>query len=219
MCDHIEIVSDNFIVCVKCAFVQDIILNDKNIEKIKYFENENENSIFAKKFNEKIDSLKELESRNVINNIILNDSIYYMRKWFNEKIPLQKLHHAYAVYFSARKNKFPLSLKEISFYLQLSVKEICKVEKYIKNSFNDSPYDYLSKYCSLLNLTFMDEKIIKSYLENNYVSNFRNPAHVVAAAIAIVFPSIEKRKISKITWTAISTIKKMSHDLQTGVFK
>ncbi len=217
MCDHIVIESESFLVCVKCAFVQDVILNDKKVEKNNLFENKN--FLFTEKFNEKIDSLKELESRGVINNIILNDAIYYMRKWDKEKIPLQKIYHAYAVYYSARKNKFPLSLKEISFYLQLSIKEICKVEKYIKNDFNDSPYDYLSKYCSLLNLTFMDEKIVKSYLEINYKMNFRNPAHVAAAAIAIVFPSIEKRKISKITWTAVSTIKKLSHDLQMGIFK
>jgi transcription initiation factor TFIIIB Brf1 subunit/transcription initiation factor TFIIB len=163
--------------------------------------------------------LKELESRGVINNIVLNDSFFYMRKWYNEKIPLQKIHHAYAVYYASRCNNFPISLKEISFYLQLSIKEICKVEKYIKNEFNDTPYDYLSKYCSLLNLTFMDEKIIKSYLNENYKTNFRNPSHIAAAAISIIFPSIEKKKISQVTWTATSTIKKISHDLQIGVFK
>jgi transcription initiation factor TFIIIB Brf1 subunit/transcription initiation factor TFIIB len=93
------------------------------------------------------------------------------------------------------------------------------VEKYIKTDFNDSPYDYLSKFCTLLELTFMDEKIIKTYLDKNYKTSFRNPSHVAAAAISIIFPSIEKRKISQVTWTATSTIKKISRDLQNGDFK
>lgn len=216
MCNHIIIESDNFLVCVKCAFVQDVILNDKNPCKNIHPDKDH---ISSKKFHSKQEILKELESRGVINNIVLNEAIFYMNKWSNDKIPLQKIHHAYAVYYSARRNNFPISLKEISFYFHLSVKEICKVEKYIKNDFNDSPYDYLSKYCALLDLTFMDEKIIKSYLEENYKTNFHNPSHIAAAAIAIVFPSIEKRKISLVTWTATSTIKKISIDLQKGNFK
>jgi transcription initiation factor TFIIIB Brf1 subunit/transcription initiation factor TFIIB len=216
MCNHSIIESDNFLVCVKCAFVQDVFLNDKTPCKNIISDEEYPTS---KKFKCKHEILKELESRGVINNIILNEAIFYMNKWSNEKIPLQKIHHAYAVYYSARRNNHPLSLKEISFYLNLSVKEICKVEKYIKNDFFDSPYDYLSKYCALLDLTFMDEKIIKSYLEENYKMNHHNPSHIAASAIAIVFPSIEKRKISLVTWTATSTIKKISGDLQKGKFK
>jgi len=224
VCEHVIFESDTFFVCVKCAFVQDEILtnyplkydNDTNDNNI---DNENDSPSSNLKLYEKTDFLKELKSRGVINDLIVKESIFYMKKWSDLKIPFQKSHHAYSVYYSARKNYFPLTLKEISYYFQIPIKEICKIEKFIDNTFDDSPYEYISKFCSILNLTFMDEKIITSYLKENYKVNFRNPAHIAAAAISIVFPSIDKKYISKITWTAISTIKKIAHDLQVGKFK
>ena len=65
----------------------------------------------------------------------------------------------------------------------------------------------------------MDEKIIKTFIQENYKNYIRNPSHIAIAAISIIFPCIEKKHLSKISWTAISTIKKISHDLQVGIFK
>jgi transcription initiation factor TFIIIB Brf1 subunit/transcription initiation factor TFIIB len=221
LCKHVIIESESFFVCVKCAFIQDETLIDcsqiftNDIEN----DNENESTSFKLRLHEKIDFLKELKSRGVINDIIVENSIFYMKKWNDLKIPFQKSHQAYSVYYSARKNDFPITLKEISYYFQISIKEICKIEKFLEKTFDDSPYEYISKFCSILNLTFMDEKLILSYLKDNYLSNFRNPSHIAAAVISIVFPSIDKKYLSKISWTAISTIKKISHDLQVGKFK
>lgn len=225
VCKHVIIESDTFFVCVKCAFVQDEILmnciqNYNNDNDSISIDNVNESSTsFNLKLHEKIDFLKELKARGVITDLILKESIFYMKKWNDLKVPFIKSHLSYSVYYSARKNNFPLTLKEISYYFQISIKEICKIEKFLDNTFDDSPHEYISKFCSILNLTFMDEKIIHSYLKENYKINFRNPAHIAAATISIVFPSIDKKYISKITWTAISTIKKIAHDLQVGKFK
>lgn len=223
LCKHVTFESDSFFVCVKCAFVQDEVLIN-NIQKYgdddnNYIKNENDSPTFNFKLHEKIDFLKELKARGVINDLIVKEAVFYMKKWNDLKIPFQKSHHAYSVYYSARKNCFPLTLKEISYYFQISIKEICKIEKFLDNTFDNSPYEYISKFCAILDLTFMDEKIIHTYLKDNYKVNFRNPAHIAAAAISIVFPSIDKKYISKITWTAITTIKKNAHDLQVGKFK
>jgi transcription initiation factor TFIIIB Brf1 subunit/transcription initiation factor TFIIB len=217
VCKHVIIESDNFFVCVKCGVVQNDLLVC-NIQEVKKEECFKEPSVNFKLI-EKIDFLKELKARDVINDVTFNDSIYYIKKWDSEKIPLNKLHHAYALYYAAKKNHFPLTLKEISYYSQISVKEICKIEKFITNVFEDDPLEYVSKYCGVLGLTFMDEKIVKAYIEENYKFYIRNSSHVAIAAISIIFPCIEKKTLSKISWTAVSTIKKISHDLQAGLFK
>jgi transcription initiation factor TFIIIB Brf1 subunit/transcription initiation factor TFIIB len=228
VCKHVIIESDTFFVCIKCGVVQDEILmsNSPNYDNVFNGVDDKTNDIniensrtFCNKLGEKIDFLKELKSRGVINDLIVKDSIFFMNKWGKSNIPFQKIHHAYSVYYSAKKNSFPLTLKEISYFFQIPVKEICKIEKFMDQTFDDSPSDYISKFCSILNLTFMDEKIIQMYLKENYKTNFRNPAHIAAAAISNVFPSINKKEISRITWTAISTIKKIAHDLQIGKFK
>jgi transcription initiation factor TFIIIB Brf1 subunit/transcription initiation factor TFIIB len=129
VCKHVIIESESFFVCVKCAFVQNEILTDYTQNYINEDENDdkdgNESFTFNLKLSEKIDFLKELKSRGVINDLIVKDSIFYMKKWHDLKIPFQKSHHAYSVYFSARKNYFPLTLKEIAYYFQISIKEIC----------------------------------------------------------------------------------------------
>lgn len=219
VCQHIIIESDNFFVCVKCGVVQNDLIVDS--EPYTNITQSKENKTFYNnnaKLTKTLDFLEELKSRNIINDLTLHDTIYYVKKWSTEKIPLPKLHHAYALYYSARKNSLPLSLKEISFYTQIPIKEICKIEKYISNAFDDSPNDYISKFCAILNLTYMDEKIIKSFLEKNYKNNIRSSSHVAIAAIHSNFPSIDLRILSKVSWTAITTIRKISHDLQVGVF-
>lgn len=213
LCIHVIIESDNFFVCVKCGVVQNVLLVDcktqnLNHSKVKIANNKLKN----------IDFLEELKSRNVINDETLHDTIHFMKKWYTEKKPLSKIHHAYALYLSARKNLLPLSLKEISYYTQLPVKEICKLEKYVCNVFNDSPFEYISKFCAILKLTYMDEKIVKSYLTEHYKNHIRSSSHVAIAAIYSVFPSMDIKVLSNISWTAKSTIKKISHDLQVGFF-
>jgi len=216
-CSHVIIESDNFFVCIKCGVVKNDLIICENIKDVKKDFIEPQNTTC--KTLEKIDFLKELKARDVINDKVLNDTVYFFTKWGEDRIPLPKLHHAYALYYAAKKNHHPLSLKEISYYTQISVKEICKIEKFITNVFDDSPLEYVSKYCAVLNLTFMDEKIIKTFIQENYKNYIRNPSHIAIASISIIFPCIEKKHLSKISWTAISTIKKISHDLQVGIFK
>ena len=184
----------------------------------KKFEEKSESFINSYAFKEKCNQLYELESKGLISKIVVNDAIDYTIKWYNEKIPLQKFHHAYAVYLSARKNKSSFTLKEISFFLQISVKDICKIEKYITFDFDDTPYEYVSKYCNLLNLSFMDEKIIVNYLKHNYKTSDRSASHIAAGVIFLIFPNIEKKLLSRITWVAPSTFKKIANEMRAGHF-
>lgn len=217
LCDHIVIESECFLVCVKCAKVQDIIC--MSFKQDSTLSIDSDTHIIQKKLKEKMDFLKELKSRGLISENVIVDCMKFLKIWQTENTPYQKSHLPYALYLSTQKNGNPLSLKEISFYFQLSVKEICKVEKIVKYSFKLEPRDYITKYCAILDLSFMDEKIIESYLKKNYLSNNRNPAHIAASAIAQCFPSIEKKKIAELAWTTVNTIKKISLDLQTGKFK
>lgn len=218
LCEHIILESDNFFVCVKCGVVQNNLTVDidtqTNEKKLNTFNIETH-----PKDRETLDFLEELKARDIINDVTFHDVLNNLKKWREEKIPLPKFHYAYALYYSARKNHHPLTLKEVSYYTQIPVKEICKIEKYISNDFIDSPYDYISKYCAVLNLTYMDEKVIKSYIDLNYKNMIRSPSHIAIATIYLNFPSIDLKLLSNISWTAISTIKKISHDLQVGVFK
>lgn len=217
LCNHSIIENDCFLVCVKCGSVQDMICTSFKQDHNPLIEIDN--TINKNKLKEKVDFLRELKSRDLISENVIVDCIKLLKSWQSENLPYQKSHLPYAVYISAQKNSNPLSLKEIAFYFQLSVKEICKVEKIIKHSFKLEPSDYITKYCAILNLTFMDEKIIKSYLEKNYLSNNRNPSHIAASAISNCFQSIEKKKIAELAWTTVNTIKKISTDLQVGKFK
>ena len=215
-CEHMIIESEGFNVCCKCGIVQDnFVFNncnqEKNEEKCESFKN-------SYTFKEKCSQLYELESKGLISKIVVNDAIDYTIKWYNEKIPLRKFHHAYAVYLSARKNKSSFTLKEIAFFLQINVKDICKIEKYVTFDFNDTPYEYVSKYCNLLNLTFMDEKLIVNYLKHNYKTSDRSASHIAAGVIFLIFPNIEKKLLSRITWVAPSTFKKIANEMRAGHF-
>lgn len=215
-CEHMIIESDGFNVCCKCGVVQDnFVFNNYSQKK---YDEKGESFLNSYTFKEKCNQLFELESKGLISKIVVNDAIDYIIKWHNERIPLQKFHHAYAVYLSARKNKSSFTLKEISFYLQISVKDICKIEKYITYNFNDTPYEYISKYCNLLNLTFIDEKIIVNYLKNNYKTSDRSASHIAVGAIFLNFPNIDKKLLSRITWIAPSTIKKIANEMRAGHF-
>ena len=214
-CEHNVIESDGYHVCCRCGLIIDDLVTTSSTNDVYENNNPNENDkTFFKNFQE----IDELESRNLITNNISQNAKEYVRTWYKKKIPLQKYHHAYAVYVSARKNNFPITLKEISFFLQIDVKNIGKVEKYFNFDFKDTPYDYISKYCNCLNLTFMDEKIVKSFLDKKYLCSEKSPSHIAAGAIFASFPKISLKELSSVTWVAPATIKKTAHDLQAGVF-
>lgn len=215
-CEHVVIESSGFQVCVKCAFVLDNIFSPLNSSK-NHLENSCDDlqyNIFKEKFNQ----ISELESRGLITNAVVENTKEYMKEWYKKKIPFQKYYHAYAVYVAARKNNHPISLKEISYYLQISIKNICKIEKFFNFEFNDSPFDYLSKYCNLLSLTFADEKIVSCFLTKNYTQSDKSPSHVAAGAIFATFPKINLHELSKISWIAPATIKKIATQLRARVF-
>ncbi|MGL6004927.1 hypothetical protein [Aeromonas sobria] len=215
-CNHVIIDDGCYEVCIKCAFVcGDIFTSVKTDYNSYECFKDNDISLIQQ---ERISQILELESRGLISNIIVDRSRSLLKEWSEKKIPYQKYHHAYAVFIAARENNHPISLKELSYYLQISLKNICKIEKFIKYDFSDSPFEYLSKFCSLLNLTFTDEKIVKLFLTNHYTQSDKPPAHIAAGAIFATFPKINLHELSKISWTTPPTIKKITTQLRARAF-
>lgn len=202
--EHNPIESDGYIVCCECGLVCDEnIFIDCNLVNEKI-------NLSTTKF----EIFEELKSKNVINEQMVNYCEHYVTKWKNEKLPLRKYHIPYSIYLSSKQLGYPISLKEIGYFTQCDVKDICKVEKLIKNSIIVKNADYTEKYCSLLNLTYMDEKIVKSTLSNVKNREIYNPNHLTAAVISYVFPSIPKKEIAEITSTSRSTIRKLVKEIK-----
>lgn len=202
--EHNPIESDGYIVCCECGLVCDEnIFMDCNIvnETVK---------VDSPKF----EIFEELKSKNVLSEQMVKYCKHYITKWKNEKIPLQKYHIPYSIYLSSRELGYPISLKEIGYFTQCEVKDICKVEKLIKKTCIVKNADYTEKYCKLLDLTYMDEKIIKSTLSNVKNRDIYNPNHLTAAAISYVFPSIPKKDIAEITSTSRATIRKLVKEIK-----
>jgi transcription initiation factor TFIIIB Brf1 subunit/transcription initiation factor TFIIB len=208
-CSHYYVDLDGFSVCTKCGITENSLVFDNDIVLTT-------NTNIEKTTTNQI--IDELFSRNVINTQVKNDCLYFLKKWNDENIPYKKYHDAYSVYYSSKKNNFPISLKEISFYFQTSIKDFCKCEKYIRNDFDTTPYDFLEKFCKLLGLTFMDEKLIRDYLKKNYTTSERNPSHITAAAISLVFPKIPKKDLCCVTLVSPGTINKITKELRAGKF-
>lgn len=215
-CNHVLVEDGGFEVCVKCAHVLgNTFTFPSEIVNRTYKKCE---EIDLKIFKEKFSQIEELISRDVISNIVGENAKVLIKEWSKKKIPHQSYHHAYAVYIAARKNNFPISLKEIAYYLQIKIKDFCKIEKYLNYDFNDSPYDYLSKYCSLLELTYADEKIVKFFLSKHYKQSDKSPPHIAAGAIFATFPKINLQELTAISWIAPATIKKIATQLRARVF-
>lgn len=215
-CKHVIIQDSGYEVCIKCAYVCGNVFSFSELPSgFKEKTCDDDTPTF---FKTKISQILELESRGLIPNIIVEHVKILIKEWHKKKIPHQKYHHAYAVYIAARKNNHPITLKEIAYYLQIELKNVCKIEKFLNYTFNDSPFDYLSKYCGLLNLTFADEKIVRFFLTEFYTQSGISPAHIAAGAIFATFPKIKLQELSKISWTATSTIKKIATQLRARVF-
>lgn len=215
-CKHDLIEDGGYEVCVKCAHVYGntftsspkITIHTYNIFK------ESDSPFFKEKFSQ----IEELISRGVISDIVAENAKVLIKDWSKKKIPHQNYHHAYAVYVAARKNKYPISLKEIAYYLQIELKNFCKIEKYLNFNFNDSPFEYLSKYCGLINLTFADEKIVRFFLSKHYTQSDKSPHHIAAGAIFATFPKINLQELAAISWVAPVTIKKIATQLRARVY-
>jgi len=198
-CDHYLIELDGTSVCSLCGNVEsmftfdnDITMQDKNILK-------NSNNNFG----------EELYSRDIISHQVLLDANFFTEQWKKEKIPFKNYHEIYAIYHSAKYNNFPLTLKELAYFSGVSIKNFCKIEKFINKNIISSPFTFLEKYCKILNLTFADEKIIKSKIIEINEKIFDSSFIIAAAAISIVFPNLDKKIITDATGVAFSAINKV----------
>lgn len=203
ICSHSIIEDSGTSVCVLCgvvinmfSFNNDVTMNDCKTLFSSYGEN---------------DFLNELYNRNIISHQVNLEAENLIRKWKNENIPHKNFHQAYAVYLASISNRFPLTLKEISYHFGISIKNICKVEKYIKTKILQSPFDFLEKFCKILNLSFMDEKIIEKKILTLIDRTHAPPSHITVQAIILAFPKIDHRLLSDATMLPLSTIRKISN--------
>jgi len=155
--------------------------------------------------------LNELYNRNIISFQVNLEAEILIRKWKNENIPHKNFHQAYAVYLSSISNRFPLTLKEISYHFGISIKNICKVEKYVKTKIQRSPFDFLEKFCKILNLSFIDEKIIEKKNSDFDWSDSRPSLARNSPGDNFVVSKIDQRLLSDATALPLSTIRKISN--------
>lgn len=203
-CDHYLIEIDGTLVCCKCGKVENMFTFENDVTLMKNKKNKCNNFVY------------ELRCKDVISEIVLNDAIFFINQWDVEKIPYKNIHEIYSVYYAAKLNNFPLTLKELSFFSGESIKNICKVEKYLKKNILSSPLDFLEKYCKLLNLTFFDEKLVKRKIEQIADKVNDSPSHITAAAISFTFPRIEIREITRATGVSSSSILKIAKAFSRG---
>ena len=210
-CNHYETNVDDTIVCFYCKKVLNNIVFSPS-SSIKY-ENENENT-------DENDIIFELLGKNIITKKVLIDAKHFQEKWCKLKIPLKKYHKAYSIYYACKHNNFPLSVKEIAFYFQTSVKNILKCEKYIKNDFNQYAIDFLNLFSVHLGLTFMDQKIIEKTIYFYEKKIQKSPSMTTASCILLTFPNIDKKKLCEISYLSIGAIMKTVKEMKkTTVLK
>jgi len=204
-CVHSLIDDSGTSVCILCGLVLSMFSfdNDVTLEKC-------ETKLFSYNYKE-VDFLNELYNRNIISLQVNIDAQKFLNKWCKENIPHKKYHQAYAIYLSSVMNNFPLTLKEISYHFGQSIKNICKIEKFVKTKIKQSPFDFLEKFCKLLNLTFCDQKIIEKNLLKLIDQIHAPPAHVTTEAIILTFPKIDHKLLAAATMLPITTIKKMAN--------
>ena len=199
-CDHYLIEVDGMSVCNLCGkvenmftFENDVTMKNHNIFKINKINN------FA----------EELYSRDIISSNVLSDANFFIKQWKNEKIPFKNYHEIYAIYHSAKYNDFPLTLKELAYFSGVSIKNFCKVEKFLKKNILSSKFTFLEKYCKLLNLTYVDEKIVKTKINEISEKISDTPSNITAAAITLVFRQLDKEKIARATGVTKTAINKV----------
>mgnify|MGYP003344717100 CR=1 FL=1 len=152
-----------------------------------------------------------INNKNKISKELMDLCQTYLNKWKKENVPLKKYHLCFSVYYSSRKINYPLSLKEISRIFSISIKRLCKLEKFIPIEEIFSPYQYIEKYCKYLSLRNNDIKIIFTHFKNidkKYNTSFNIK---IAALIYLLYPNISLKKISNTTFVTENTIKKWSN--------
>lgn len=200
-CAHSLIDDSGTSVCILCGIVVNMFSFNNDVTL-----NESKNCF---SFYGKVEFLNELYNRNIISLQVNFDAEKLVKKWHEESIPHKKYHQAFAVYTASVLNNFPLTLKEISYHFNQSIKNICKIEKYVKTKIQQSPFDFLEKFCKLLNFSFCDEKIIEKNISRLINQIHAPPSHITAHAIILAFPKIDHRLLSDVTMLPVSTIIKI----------
>ena len=208
-CNHYLIECDGYNVCYLCGcvkseftFYNDVTMKDTNSSN-----------------NEKYELSDELFSKDIISLNVLKDVKNFVEQWKTEKIPYKHFHEIYAIYYASKINNFPLTLKELSYFSGISIKNFCKVEKYLKKNILSSPFDFLEKHCKLLNLTFSDEKLVKTKIEEIEKVFSASPSIISAVAISLVFMQIDRKLIARATGSSTSAINKMVNEYTRGSAK
>lgn len=202
---HYTVELDGINVCNKCGLCFEESTFETTLRNFNYSENNF-------KTDKKIDFLKELESRGVFSKNICENAIFFIEKWRKDKIPFEKYHSAYAIYHASKLNRQPFSIKEISKIFDIKVKDICKIEKYIKYSIYHHPCEYATRFCDLLNIKYQTMKRVCTLATEMQGKMQKSPPQIASAAIAAVCVDLNARVISDATCVPVSSMKKIMRD-------
>ena len=176
-CDH-EIVEDEHNVCVKCGLVMgDIFVGEKPVTSDKYYDH-----LFINDFYTKVADVVfyfNLPSYliNYMYHKVAQDNRNNLTS--NEKLAI----HLYSALIQQGNC---IRLSEVCAMCEVKLK---KINKYCTNiNCNFEHADMLSKFCALLNISYMEQKILEQKLCDKKISG-HNPCTEIGAYIYKTFPN------------------------------
>jgi transcription initiation factor TFIIIB Brf1 subunit/transcription initiation factor TFIIB len=109
---------------------------------------------------------------------------------------------AYALYEILLKNGVGKTVEEVSFYTEVPVKALWRIEAHIKCNYVDCASNYLEKFCYFNNLSRRDAAQIRKLLDSSNPENFElldvvEGCHSPNIAGALIFLHCEKIECSK----------------------
>lgn len=213
-CDH-NLTDDieGFNTCLLCGLVlheQSYVMDFGSILESSGNEIKSEKSCKMKKNRNKNDFclLKEMYERDFFSFEVLQLSKSYIKKWAEDKIPFSKFHCAYAVYFSSKKLNFPILIHQISSFLNISLKDIYRLEKIIPCKESILPSKYVNKFGGILNIPYSDIKQICYHVDHLISTTNISPICLAISMIYSKIPNLEIKTLSAISYTSIPSIVK-----------
>lgn len=209
---------EGFNTCFLCGLVLQEQVYEMNFGSImNSLDNENKSKLnikMEKKIKKDILILEEMYERDFFSFDVLEESKIFIKKWAQDKVPFSNLHCAYSIYFSSKKLNFPILLHQISSFLNISLKDIYRLEKIIPCKESILPSRYVNKFGGILNISFQDIKQISSHADYLILTTNINPICLAISMIYSKIPNLDIKTLSSISNISIPSIIKWKSQLE-----
>lgn len=159
-CSHINTLErDGYYLCSDCGLILDDCVYSNDVK----FEDYDSYQEFSKENSDSI--LYEMLERNMISKQVLDLAEIFLKKWGKDDRPKKSLHTVFSIYCASRQLDYPITLKELCDFFQVSIKKISEMESIFGFRKMNNVFTYIEKYCGILGINFKDQKIIRSKCE------------------------------------------------------